>query len=59
MLDRETITHPENKSPTPFSCSVDSFIDCLERTKKILKTECNGDFEHYENCVNRAMDLLN
>ncbi len=59
MLDRDTISRQELKSPNLFTFSIDSFMDCLERTKKVLENECNGDFKDYERCVDRALKILN
>lgn len=59
MLDRETISRQDIKSLNSFNSSIGSFMDCLERTKEVLDFECNGDFEHYKSCVNRAIKLLN
>lgn len=59
MLDRDTISHQDVKSHKRFSCSIGSFKNCLERAKVVLSNECNGDFKHYEKCIDRAIEILN
>jgi len=58
MLDRDTITQ-QGKAPRDFRRCHNDFLDCLEKTKDIIKEQDNGDFEEYQDCIKKAMELLN
>ncbi|MFO7792912.1 MAG: hypothetical protein R6W73_08055 [Candidatus Saliniplasma sp.] len=58
MLDRDTISQ-QGDAPHGFQASLDDFMGCLERTKQVVENNCNGEFEHYKSCIERAMKILN
>lgn len=58
MLDRDTISQQKDGSRS-FQRSLDDFLGCLERSKDVIENDCNGDFEHYEDCIERAMEIIN
>ncbi len=57
MLDRETVSK-HGKTPKDFRSVQSYFLDCLEKTKVIVKNDPNGEFKECESCIDKAMELI-